>query len=187
MCIARTRCQSLVRPVCVSVGSVLATGVGPGVRVPVLEATGAMRPLCHLLEWVWVFNFQLLGREHCVFPATGVREEREGLSAGSWSAWDHIQDHVQDHIQAGITVWVPGASCCSISSNQVCVRGRGFVSKHQGCPDSEEGTLSLGWGVRWAEGLCWYIQGDWKMWSARGMSVWARVFASEHQAGVADK
>lgn len=44
----------------------------------------------------------------------------------------------------------------------VC-EGWGFVSKHQGGPDSEDGTLSLGCGFRWAEGLCWYIQGDLKM------------------------
>lgn len=61
------------------------------------------------------------------------------------------------------TACMPGASCCSIFSNQVCVRGWGFVSKPQGGLDSEEGASSLGWGIRWVEDLCWYIHGDLKM------------------------
>lgn len=44
----------------------------------------------------------------------------------------------------------------------VC-EGWGFDSKPQSGPDSEEQALNLGWGIRWAEGLCWYIQGDLKM------------------------
>lgn len=71
----------------VSVGSVLATGVRPGVRVPVLAATGASEASVPSAGALWVFGFQPLGQEPCVFPATGRRKQRcergnEGLSAG---------------------------------------------------------------------------------------------------------
>lgn len=125
-------------------------------------------------EW-WSFTSSHLDRNTVCSQllgegSSGVRDENEGPSTGGWSKESQ-----------------PVCQVSAAARSSPTSVGLGFVSKPQSGSDSEGWALSLGWGIRWAEGLCWYIQGDLKMWSAWGMNVWACVFASEHQAGVAGK
>lgn len=70
VCVARTKCQSLVRPVCVSAGSVLARAKDACAG----SCWSQQRPLCHLLGSVRVFNFQPLGQEHFNFSSYWEKE-----------------------------------------------------------------------------------------------------------------